>query len=330
MLRIDKTLVLWMLFSLIVTAAIVGNPAFAQDPSMIPRPDTTAARLGGFPGIKAFLETRAVPAILADPVTSPFFAHLTESADDIDTCLALLLDHDLGGSSMHNGAVLADGHQCRSSMSNIHRGLGIDNQVIDRFISIVGAEATRAGVQSQDVAAVAKVLERYRGGVRESSGKGGSLSSAMTSSLAATSSSSNSGGDLSLAPDSVAAHLGGFLGIRTFLEVKAVPAILADPLTGPFFAHLTEAPGDIETCLAMLLDHDLGGSSAHNGAVLASGHQCRSSMSNIHRGLGISDQVVTRFITIVGEQAAKVGVQQADINAVAKVLDRYRGGVRNK
>jgi hypothetical protein len=68
----------------------------------------------------------------------------------------------------------------------------------------------------------------------------------------------------------------------------------------------------------------------HFGAVLADGHQCRSSMTHIHRGLGIQDEVVTRFLTIVGQEAALSGVKPADIQAAAKVLDRYRGGVRNK
>ena len=48
------------------------------------------------------------------------------------------------------------------------------------------------------------------------------------------------------------------------------------------------------------------------------------------RGLNIPDRIVTKFIAIVGEQATIAGVQPADIQAVAKVLDRYRGGVRNK
>jgi hypothetical protein len=130
--------------------------------------------------------------------------------------------------------------------------------------------------------------------------------------------------------DSVAAHLGGFPGILAFLNNFAVPALLADPEVGPFFARLTEQPADIEQCLAMLLDHDLGGSSPHSGVVLASGHQCRSSMSNIHRGRNIPDHVVDRFIAIVGQQAERAGVHPADIAAVAKVLERYRGGVRNK
>jgi hypothetical protein len=80
----------------------------------------------------------------------------------------------------------------------------------------------------------------------------------------------------------------------------------------------------------MLLDHDLGGRSQHFGAVLADGHQCRSSMSNIHRGLNIPDAIVTKFILIVGQQATAAGVAPADIAEVAKTLDSYRGGVRNK
>lgn len=130
---------------------------------------------------------------------------------------------------------------------------------------------------------------------------------------------------------SVAARLGGFPGILAFLDRYVVPAEVADPVVGPFFVpNIKEPAGDIEQCLAMLLDHDLGGSSPHFGAILADGHQCRSSMTNIHRGFGIPDFVIDRFIAIVGEQAAMVGVADSDIQEVAKVLDSYRGGVRNK
>jgi hypothetical protein len=129
---------------------------------------------------------------------------------------------------------------------------------------------------------------------------------------------------------SVAARLGGFPGIFNFLDALVVPAELADPEIAAFFAHLTETPGDIEACLALLLDHDLGGSSPHNGTVLADGHQCRSSMTEIHRGLNIPDRIIDKFIAIVGEQAALAGVADADIAQVATVLNRYRGGVRNK
>jgi hypothetical protein len=129
---------------------------------------------------------------------------------------------------------------------------------------------------------------------------------------------------------SVSAHLGGRAGILAFLENLVVPAELADPEIAPFFTRLTETPGDIEECLANLLDHDLGGESPHNGAVLADGHRCRSSMSEIHRGLAIPDRIVTKFIMIVGQQAALAGVAPADIQGVADALEKYRGGVRNK
>jgi hypothetical protein len=130
--------------------------------------------------------------------------------------------------------------------------------------------------------------------------------------------------------NSVAARLGGFPGILNFLDALVVPAELADPEIGAFFTRLTETPSDIEMCLAMLLDHDLGGSSPHNGTILPDGHECRSSMSDIHRGLNIPDRIIDKFIAIVGEQAALAGVADADIAQVAKALNRYRGGVRNK
>lgn len=130
--------------------------------------------------------------------------------------------------------------------------------------------------------------------------------------------------------DTVSSRLGGRAGILGFLETAVVPAELADPEIAAFFTRLTETPGDIEECLANLLDHDLGGDSPHFGAVLADGHRCRSSMSDIHRGLAIPDRIVDKFIMIVGEQAALAGVATADIHEVAHVLDSYRGGVRNR
>src|ERR1700720_2845788 len=89
-----------------------GGARADEADGMVMRSDSVAARLGGFPGIPAFLKITA-PVILSYPVTVPFFDFLTESADDIENCLAMLLDHDLGGSSPHFGAKLADGHQCR-------------------------------------------------------------------------------------------------------------------------------------------------------------------------------------------------------------------------
>ena len=145
-----------------------------------------------------------------------------------------------------------------------------------------------------------------------------------------TSSSALRGKDQDGAKGSVSSRLGGRAGILAFLETLVVPAELADPEIAPFFTRLTETPGDIEECLANLLDHDLGGESPHNGAVLADGHQCRSSMSNIHRGLAIPDRIVTKFIMIAGQQAALAGVAPADIQSVADALEKYRGGVRNK
>jgi hypothetical protein len=142
----------------------------------------------------------------------------------------------------------------------------------------------------------------------------------------------NGGGGGGGGGDSVSAHLGGHDGILAFLQTKVVPAELSDSLVAPAFSviPLSESGGDIEECLANLLDHDLGGSSPHFGAQLSDGHECRSSMTEIHRGRDISDAQIDRFIMIVGEQATMAGVASSDIQEVAKVLERYRGGVRNK
>ncbi|MGZ0019294.1 hypothetical protein [Nitrosomonas sp. wSCUT-2] len=130
--------------------------------------------------------------------------------------------------------------------------------------------------------------------------------------------------------DSVASRLGGYHGILAFLHNFAVPALLADGEIVAFFGNLTVTPDDIEQCLAMMLDHDLGGSSPHSGAVVESGHKCRGSMPKIHKGLNIPDRTISRFIQIISEQAALAGVSKADIKAIVKVLEQNRGGVRNK
>jgi len=53
-------------------------------------------------------------------------------------------------------------------------------------------------------------------------------------------------------------------------------------------------------------------------------------MPKIHKGRNIPDRTITKFIQIIGEQAELAGVSQADITAIAKVLEQSRGGVRNK
>ncbi len=130
--------------------------------------------------------------------------------------------------------------------------------------------------------------------------------------------------------DTVASRLGGYHGILAFLHNFAVPALLADGEIVAFFGNLTVTPDDIEQCLAMMLDHDLGDSSPHSGAVVESGHKCRGLMPKIHKGRNIPDRTISRFIQIVSEQAALAGVSKVDIKAIAKALEQNRGGVRNK
>lgn len=130
--------------------------------------------------------------------------------------------------------------------------------------------------------------------------------------------------------ESVASRLGGFFGIHAFLRDRALPAILADSELAPFFGNLSETPSDIAQCFAMRLDHELGGSSTKNGIRLESMHRCRKTMEVIHKGRNIPDSAITKFIQIVGEQAAMAGVSPYDIKAVAAVLERNRTGIRNK
>lgn len=140
--------------------------------------DSVAARLGGAEGIAAFINTQVVPALVASEL-GVFFTGgvvpLTESTSQTVTCLARLLDHDLGGRSPKNGSIAVDPaaapfpaeHPCRSSMSNVHRGMRITDAQFALFVNIVATRALAAGVPQDDVAEVGKVLNRYRGSVTD-------------------------------------------------------------------------------------------------------------------------------------------------------------------
>jgi hypothetical protein len=165
----------------VLTAGMLAFSAVSHaaddDDDFVLRNQTVAQRLGGADGIAAFISARVVPALVASDL-GPFFTggvtRLTESTSQTVQCLARLLDHDLGGSSPKNGAVVVDAsappafpaeHKCRSSMSNVHRGMNINDAQFDLFISIVAREALNAGVAPDDVTAVGKVLGRYRGSI---------------------------------------------------------------------------------------------------------------------------------------------------------------------
>lgn len=82
--------------------AIADNKGDSEEDftiTMVMKSESVAARLGGYHGILGFLHNFAVPALLADAEVASFFGNLTTTPDDIEQCLAMLLDHDLGGSS---------------------------------------------------------------------------------------------------------------------------------------------------------------------------------------------------------------------------------------
>lgn len=56
----------------------------------------------------------------------------------------------------------------------------------------------------------------------------------------------------------------------------------------------------------------------------ATGHICRSSMSDVHHDMGISDHACSRCIEITGQQALAAGVSALDVAAVAKRMETCR------
>lgn len=167
-----------VLITLAAAAVLFTHAASARDDENDSR-SSVAKRLGGADGIAAFISAKVVPALVNSDI-GPFFTggvtRLTESTSQTVQCLARLLDHDLGGSSPKNGAIVTDAaaspdfpaqHQCRSSMSNVHRGMRITDEQFDLFINIVASEALKAGVAASDVAQVGKVLGKYRGSITD-------------------------------------------------------------------------------------------------------------------------------------------------------------------
>jgi hypothetical protein len=168
--------------SILVAGSVVfTGAAFAgdDDDDFVLRNQTVAQRMGGVDGITGFINAKVVPALVASEL-GPFFTggvtRLQASTSQTVQCLARLLDHDLGGSAPKNGAIVSDPkaapnfpvqHRCRSSMSNVHRGMNISDAQFNLFISIVAREALNAGVAEADVAAVGKVLGRYRGSITD-------------------------------------------------------------------------------------------------------------------------------------------------------------------
>jgi hypothetical protein len=162
----------------LVAALVTASAFFSSSAAFADRgkQDSVAARLGGAEGIAAFINARVVPALVASEI-GVFFTDgvvpLQESTAQTVTCLARLLDHDLGGSSPKNGSIAVDPaaapfpekHQCRSSMSNVHRGMRITDAQFALFVNIVATQALAAGVPQDDVAEVGKVLNRYRGSI---------------------------------------------------------------------------------------------------------------------------------------------------------------------
>ncbi|MBE7525953.1 hypothetical protein HS096_06690 [candidate division WWE3 bacterium] len=93
----------------------------ADEPRLVIHSDSVASRLGGYYGILAFCII--MPCLHYCPIVKlPRFRQSDGNSADIAQCLAMMLDHDLGGSSRHDGTVLDTGHKCRGSMPKIHKG----------------------------------------------------------------------------------------------------------------------------------------------------------------------------------------------------------------
>lgn len=113
---------------------------------------------------------------------------------------------------------------------------------------------------------------------------------------------------------------GGAPTIRTVVD-NAVTALVADPVTAPFFAGTLATPGRpdrLKSCLRLQFTAVFGGPATYPGRN-DQGDMC-ADMVTAHRGLNISGAVFDRFIMDVAMVLRSAGVSEADVNAVAPTL----------
>ena len=128
------------------------NPAAPLAPSLFDK-------YGGAATVAKVVDD-AVTALLADPVTAPFFAGLGQpgasSPERLKSCLRLQFTAVLGGPATYPGR--NDRGETCVDMTTAHRNLAISGPVFDRFITDLAGVLKTDGVSDADIATIAPVL----------------------------------------------------------------------------------------------------------------------------------------------------------------------------
>jgi hypothetical protein len=308
----------WISALLVSTIAITAAPGCSSKEATPVAPDSGAPdaaattlyqRLGGNSGIAG-----AVDAIVADEVkdaeiAATFVDNGTPKAGhpsvaQIKKCLVNQLGAAAGGTERYPG-VPADnaGWQCRD-MKTSHEFLGIKAELFDKFVTIAGGTLKRLGVADADIAVVASVLNSTKSDIVAGTTVGTKLYDRLGKKAGITA-----------AVDAIVAE-----------ETKdaAIAATFADNLT-PKAGHPSVA--QIKACLVNQLAAASGGTERYPGVPADSlGWQCRD-MQSAHLGISISATLFDKFVTIAGGVLKAKGVSDADVAAVAGVLNSTKSDV---
>ena len=155
-----KRKILVLLLSIVGIVALSGFHAGSVDSS-----GTLFDKYGGYPTIKTVVDQSAA-ALLADPITAPFFVDIGkpghDTVDRLLSCLDLQFSTVFGGPYTYPSiskfrAAPPGGYACRD-MKAAHVGLGITSAAFDRFVAIVAGILAKNGVTQQDINTVAPVI----------------------------------------------------------------------------------------------------------------------------------------------------------------------------
>ncbi len=143
-------------------------------PATPPVETTLYQRLGEAEGITSAVSEVVQDAAMDEEVLEFFLPNVPDENGEvpdgkptlaqIEACLVLQLSAAAGGPEVYPGE--AAGWQCRT-MADSHAGLGISEEIFDRFVASAAGTLARLGVPEEDVAIVGGVLNSTKDDIVE-------------------------------------------------------------------------------------------------------------------------------------------------------------------
>jgi hypothetical protein len=167
------------------------------------------------------------------------------------------------------------------------------------------------------------------GGTAGSSGTGGTAGSSGTGGTTGTGGTAGTGGTGGTgSTETLCAKYGGAANVATVISTKVIPEIAGDCRINTFFTSLSTAGlNHVVECLSIQAQELFSCPGiTYAGSRDSAGVACRS-MTEAHRGLGISKGDFDALITDVVAGLTEAGVAQADIQMAAPALLGLEGAI---